>query len=145
MALPNSSVAQNYYRAAKQRFDDSQLLLQQKRTTGAVYLAGYTVECFLKALVLHNTPSREQPTLLLQLRRIGHDIESLISLYRSRANSSVPKEITRHLTRLVTWSTDMRYAPGTTKLRDAEDFMGSVIAVSDWADGRMQNVHKVSR
>jgi hypothetical protein len=46
MALPKPVEARRYYRAAVQRFDDAQLLLEQSRTTGAVYLAGYTVECF---------------------------------------------------------------------------------------------------
>ena len=54
MALPQSAEARLYYRAAKQRFDDSQLLLRWNRTTAAVYLAGYTVERFMKALVLAN-------------------------------------------------------------------------------------------
>jgi len=41
---------------AKQRFDDALLLLEMGRTTAAVYLAGYSVECMLKALILSAVP-----------------------------------------------------------------------------------------
>jgi hypothetical protein len=44
MGLPRPPEARIYYRAGKKRFDDAQLLLREERTTGAVYLAGYTVE-----------------------------------------------------------------------------------------------------
>ena len=68
MALPQAAEARLYYRAAKQRFDDSQLLLKWDRTTGAVYLAGYTVECFMKALVLANVVPDLRQQLLGEFR-----------------------------------------------------------------------------
>lgn len=49
--MPISKNARLFYRAAKQRFDDALLLLELKRTTAAVYLAGYSIECMLKALI----------------------------------------------------------------------------------------------
>ena len=48
MALPSASEARPYYRAAKQRFEDARFLLEADRTTGAIYLAGYCVECMLR-------------------------------------------------------------------------------------------------
>ncbi len=61
MALPRAAEARRYYRAAKQRYEDAQMLLEAGRTTGAVYLAGYAVECILKALLLANvTPPYEK-------------------------------------------------------------------------------------
>ncbi len=35
------------------------------------------------------------------------------------------------------WSTDLRYATGSMKSRDADEFMDSVIAIATWAEGRM--------
>jgi hypothetical protein len=76
MALPRAAEARLYYRAAKQRFDDSQLLLKWNRTTGAVYLAGYTVECFIKALVLANVAPDLRHQLLGEFRgNLAHSIE----------------------------------------------------------------------
>ena len=52
MALPNAVEARPFYRSAKQRFEDAQFLLEADRTTGAIYLAGYSEECILNALIL---------------------------------------------------------------------------------------------
>jgi len=52
MDIPASPEARLYYRSAFPRYEDAQILLRADRTTGAVYLAGYGIECILKALVL---------------------------------------------------------------------------------------------
>ncbi len=49
----------------------------------------------------------------------------------------MPRDVTRHLLRVASWSTDLRYATGVLKRRDADEFMEAVIAVATWADGRM--------
>ena len=138
MALPQPPEARRYYRAAKQRYDDAELLLDAGRTTGAVYLAGYTVECILKALILASVASGVRRSLLGELRGgRAHDIERLGVLYRRYVRISTPRSITRHLARVASWSTDLRYATGTLKRRDADEFIESVIAVTVWADARM--------
>ena len=138
MALPRAPEARLYYRAAKQRSDDAELLLAAGRTTGAIYLAGYTVECFLKALLLSSVapPLRRQ---LLQEFRGGwaHNLEWLGGLYRQHVGAVIPRSVSRHLSRVASWSTDLRYATGTLKRRDADEFMESVVAIAAWADGRM--------
>ena len=68
MGLPQPSAARLFHRAGKQRFDEAQLLLEAGRTTGAVYLAGYTVECFLKALILAGVAKELRQELLGELR-----------------------------------------------------------------------------
>jgi hypothetical protein len=138
MALPQPLEARLYYRAGKQRFEDSQFLLQEGRTTGAVYLAGYTVECFLKALVLASVALGLRQKLLEEFRGSrAHNIEWLGALYRRHVGAAIPRDITRHLSRVASWSTDLRYASGLVKNREAEEFMNSVVAVATWADGRM--------
>ena len=138
MGLPQSTEARLYYRAAKQRFDDSQLLLAAGRTTGAIYLAGYTVECFLKAMILANVARVLRRHLLEEFRsNRGHNIEWLGALYRRHVGAAVPRDVARHLSRVASWSTDLRYATGTVRSRDADEFMESVIAIATWADGRM--------
>ena len=68
VAMPSSVQARRFYRAAKQRFDDALLLLDMERTTAAVYLAGYSVECMLKALILSAVPPAQEAELLERLR-----------------------------------------------------------------------------
>ena len=138
MGLPQPAEARLYYRAAKQRYDDSQLLLQAERTTGAVYLAGYVVECFLKALVLASAAPGLRQQLLGEFRGSrAHNLEWLGALYRRHVRAAIPRDVSRHLSRLASWSTDLRYATGLMKRRDTDEFMESVVVVATWADGRM--------
>jgi len=116
----------------------SQFLLEGERTTGAVYLAGYTVECFLKALVLAGVAAGLRQQLLAEFRGSrSHNIEWLGALYRPYSGLTIPRGLTRHLSRVASWSTDLRYAPGLIKRRDADEFLESVVAIATWADGRM--------
>jgi hypothetical protein len=138
MGLPQTLEAREFYRAAIQRFEDAQWLLEGERTTGAVYLAGYTVECFLKALILDGVAKILRNKLLDEFRGSqAHNIDWLGGLSRKHVGTTVPKEVTRHLTRIATWSTDLRYWSGSWKRREADEFMASVDAVGQWAKGRM--------
>jgi HEPN domain-containing protein len=138
MGLPQSPEARLFYRAGKQRFDDAQILLRDQRTTGAMYLAGYTVECLLKALVLASVAPNLRAQLLGEFRGSrAHDIEWLGALYRRHTKAALSRDITRHLSRLASWTTDLRYATGLVKAREADEFMDSVVAVVAWADRRM--------
>ena len=138
MALPQPKEARLFYQAAKQRAEDAELLLKAGRTTGAVYLAGYTVECFLKALILAGAAPGLRKELLNDFHGgRAHNLEWLSDLYRRRVAQTIPRQVTQHLTRLASWSTKLRYATGALKKRDALEFMGSVQAVVAWAEGRM--------
>src|ERR1700676_5446532 len=118
MGLPSAREAQPYYRAAKQRYDDAKLLGEAGRTTGALYLAGCTVECLLKALILASVAPRVRTDLLKEFRgRWGHDIEWLAALYRRHGPAPIPREVTRQLARVASCSTDLRYVSGTLKRR----------------------------
>ena len=138
MSVPKSSEARLYYRAAKQRHEDAQLLLAAERTTGAVYLAGYTVECFLKALVLASVAPGARRGLLAEFHGSrAHSLEWLCVTYRRHVGIAMPMAVNRHVSRLTAWSTDLRYSTGFIKQREAKDFMDSVLVVAGWADGRM--------
>ncbi len=60
MALPSSQLARPYYRVAFQRLDDAKVLLEAGRMSGAVYLAGYSGECMLKAWIVEATPKSKR-------------------------------------------------------------------------------------
>ena len=138
MGLPHAAEARLYYRAARQRYADAQWLLSGDRTTGAVYLAGYTVECFMKALVLAGASPVLRKQLLGEFHGSrAHNIEWLAKLYRRHIGLVIPIRITQKISRIATWSTDLRYATGAINELDAREFFESVDAVSSWADGRM--------
>ena len=68
MAFPTQIDARVYYRCAVNRYDEAKVLFRADYTTGAVYLAGYGIECILKALVLANTPKNELSAILKSFR-----------------------------------------------------------------------------
>jgi hypothetical protein len=61
------TTSRDFQKAAAQRLTTAEILLREKLTLDAQYLAGYTVECSLKALILHLTPDPDKPD---KLRRI---------------------------------------------------------------------------
>ena len=92
----------------------------------------------MKALVLASVAPGLRRQLLAQIRGSrAHEIEWLGALYRRRVGLAIPRDITRHLSRVASWSTDLRYATGVVKRQEADEFMNSVMAVAAWADGRM--------
>jgi hypothetical protein len=138
VALPSSEYARRFYRAAKQRFDDALLLLEMGRTTAAVYLAGYSVECMLKALILSAVPRAQEEEVVGMFRGArAHDYEWLIQLYAEKGGARMPPSIVPHFTRVNSWSTDMRYAPGIVATREAHAFMEAATESLTWVDGRL--------
>jgi hypothetical protein len=138
MPVPRSREARDFYRCAYQRFDDAQLLLHAHRTTGAVYLAGYVVECILKTLVLSGVPSRRAKNVLQAFRgHRAHDYEWLRALYRQDDGPDPPRDVRISFTLVNRWSTDLRYSTEITKERDAQRFLKATEAILTWADGRL--------
>ena len=85
MALPSAEPARRFYRMAQQRCDDALLLLEMGRTTAAIYLAGYSVECMLKALILAVVPRGQEGEVLSMFRGArAHDYEWLLRLYTEK-------------------------------------------------------------
>ena len=138
MVLPQATEARAYYRAAKQRYDDAEFLFAAHRETGAVYLAGYTVECFLKALVLNGVARGARKQVLDSFRGSrAHDIEWLGELYRQHVRAGIPGDISLSLMRVSEWSTDLRYATSLKREFDSKEFMESVLKIALWAERRM--------
>lgn len=86
--MPAPPNARLFYRAANQRFEDAEFLLSVGRTTAAVYLAGYSVECILKALILAVVPPAQDGNLLAMFRGArAHDYGWLLRLYAERGGA----------------------------------------------------------
>jgi hypothetical protein len=138
MAVPTSIEARLYYRCAFQRHEDAQILLRADHTTGAVYLAGYGVECILKALVLSALATAARTAMLNSFRGArAHDFEWLRTQYLENGGSRFPRGIPEAFTLVNDWSTDMRYLPRTLKADEAEGFLDATGKILRWADGRL--------
>lgn len=139
MSLPKSLAARLFYRAGMQRFEDAQLLLNRaERTTGAIYLAGYGVECLLKALVLSRIPKKAVAETVSNFRGArAHDFDWLKLRYFENGGSPFPSEISKAFALTNTWSTEWRYHPGTARRREAETFLDAAQRIIRWIDGRL--------
>lgn len=129
-----------FHRAADQRLTTAEFLLEHEFYLDAVYLAGYAVECAMKALALRWTPRNEWERVLGQVTEAGakgHNFEYLKNILkeRRRGKNRTDREIlgvlTVHLRKVAAWSTDLRYEVGTLKPREAEEFFAAAKAIRD--------------
>jgi hypothetical protein len=122
MATPSSPDVRRFYTVALHRLEDATILLKNGRTTGAVYLAGYAVECILKALLLARTPAAGRRAATESFRGTkAHDFEWLRHHLR-RQGIALPAGVNGSLARVRTWSTDLRYSPGVVRGTAARRF-----------------------
>src|SRR5260221_12015593 len=78
MALRNDIDARKYYRVSTQRLDEANVLVRNRLYAAAVYLAGYSVECVLKALLITLTPLGNRNKMRLALKDdFGHSLRRL--------------------------------------------------------------------
>ena len=138
MALPHVSEARPFYQSAKQRFEDAEFLLEAERTTGAIFLAGYSVECMLKALILSVVPPDRRSEMLDSFRGArAHDYDWLKAKYFENGGPPFPSSVSKSFSLVDTWRTDLRYKSGMSKRGDAESFLTAAKEIMDWADGRL--------
>jgi hypothetical protein len=138
MPLPAIKVGRDLYRCGWQRFDDAALLFASTRTTGAIYLAGYGVECLLTSLILVSVTERRRQEVTHQFHgHRAHDLEWLRSLYLREGGAAIPASTMEYFALVNTWSTKLRYMPGNVDIADAEAFLLAASKVMHWADARI--------
>jgi HEPN domain-containing protein len=134
MAKNKGSAIRLFLNVALQRFEDAQILLNNNRSTGALYLAGYAVECALKAMLLANSPVSEQSTIIDSFRgKIGHNFESLKHKLQIRG-VHFPPEIAKNLRRVGSWSPELRYVAGRQNLKETQAFVEATVQVIQWVE-----------
>lgn len=138
MATPALPDARLFYRSAVQRYEDAQILLDANRTTGAIYLAGYGIECILKALVLSALPPASRAAMFDSFRGAkAHSDVWLKAQYMECDGARFPREINEAFTLVQQWTTDLRYLPRTLKKGDATAFLAAAAEIILWADDRI--------
>jgi hypothetical protein len=135
MGIPRDRTAKAYYFAAVQCREDARQLLAAGRATGAVYLAGYCVECGLKALILAETPARHRSAVREELNT--HSYATLRHLYQTWCGGTLTRQVVRDLTILGTWSSEMRYDAGSIRMADARALLAAVNRIWAWIDARV--------
>lgn len=128
-----------FYRVATQRFAEALFLFEGGRFAASIYIAGYAVECGLRALILTTVPRNRQVEFASTFRGSGwHNFDRLVELYISNAGSRPPLPITKHLTYVHDeWSVEMRYVAGEKPFREAKRFIDSTESILEWVKGRL--------
>ena len=100
-----------FRRAANQRLVAAKFLLANGASLDAVYLAGYVVECALKALILQRTPAARRKDVCRDLTSgaRSHNFDVLAPALRAKG-CSLPSNISVSIDTLNDeWGTDLRY------------------------------------
>jgi hypothetical protein len=100
-----------------ERIKESKLLLDQKHFNGAYYLAGYSIECSLKACIVKQINLHEIPSKSFVNEFYVHDLERLIKLggleqeHKNKLLSDPDFKINWSIVRL--WTESARYKEWT--------------------------------
>jgi hypothetical protein len=121
--------------------EESKVILKAGLPAAAEYLAGYAVECMLKALIIVTTPANERPsagdaTMRWLKREFGHDLDHLHTVVRQRSGN-VSRDVASALVYVATWDPEQRYEPGNGDPARASRFLAEAEVVLKWADGRL--------
>lgn len=130
----------SFIRAAYQRLETATFLYNESaHYQDAFYLAGYAIECSLKAIILEKTTPRS-----LRRRRLGqitsgsrwHRYDVLLEVL-AELSSSPPGALTRAL-REASWSVSARYATGPGEASEAEEIVLLARETFRWCSPQIQ-------
>jgi HEPN domain-containing protein len=102
-----------FQRLAESRLAESELLLASGFPSGAYYLAGYAIECALKAIIAAQFRANEIPDRRLVERVYVHDLSKLLSLAgledELEAEMNANTDLRAKWTTILKWSERARY------------------------------------
>ena len=131
------STSRDFQRAARQRLTTAEFLLQNRYNLDAKYLAGYTIECSLKALILETTLPKDRA---MTLKRISsgkktHEPEILGGILKDLGRP-IPLELVKKFRRSG-WTTALRYETGRSDTKETRGFLKTAKRAYDWVEGQL--------
>ena len=127
---------------AELRIKEAEILLQAASYPGAYYLAGYAVECGLKACIAKQTKQHDFPDRELVNRSYTHKLEELLKAaqLKDRLDSDMKsnKQLEAYWACVVDWDEKKRYELGVTQ-KEVKDLYD---AISDPMNGVLQWLKK---
>ena len=119
-----------YEEISRRMLTDARFLFKHGRWHGAVYLAGYAIECKLKAAVCQYLGVEELPESFRT-----HDIRFLIRSAGLTETVNSDEVIQARFRRIDSmWRTEIRYAGKPYGKQEAEVFLDNVRRVVQWLD-----------
>ena len=134
-------------KAGKHRLDDARELFKAQRWRGAMYLAGYSIECLLKTKLMTRFNCRHLRELEEELQSKGilapsatvftHQLELLLRLTDALDRIRQNPECWRLFNKVNRWIPAWRYSADLSNSDDAGDFLNAVQTVSQWIDNNI--------
>jgi len=121
----------DFQELARLRLQEAQVLLQHGCAEGAYYLAGYVVECALKACIARLTKEYDFPPDGQKIKEIyTHDLKKLLKSagleMENERQMKADKNFAVNWKLVEAWSEKKRYEKGTS-LREAEEIIQALI------------------
>ena len=134
-------------KAGKHRMDDALALLNAVRWRGAMYMAGYSIECLLKTKLMRMFNCRHLRELDEELLSRGilpaqttvfsHQLEFLLRLTNAVDRLRQSEEHWRLFNMVNRWIPAWRYTADPSNPEDANDFLAAVEKVSHWIENNI--------
>ncbi|MGH9590900.1 MAG: HEPN domain-containing protein [Terracidiphilus sp.] len=118
----------DFQRLSELRLEESKSLLAAGFPDGAYYLAGYAIECALKACIAKRTQEHDFPEKGSH-RWFTHGLEELFAFAELKVELELSLRANRGMNAkwatVKNWSEESRYETGKTN-RDAEDLLAAI-------------------
>ena len=120
-----------FRRLSRLRLLEARILLRAGAFQGAYYLAGYSVECALKACIANQFDKYDIPDKKLVNDAYTHDLDRLLDIAGLRP--TLQQDVAAHLPLQTNWNVakdwneTARYNPGIT-LQEANDLYSACVA-----------------
>ena len=131
-------------RASIHRLDDARALFNAERWRGAMYMAGYAVECLLKTKLMQRYSCRTLRELEDELQRRGalaehatvftHHLELLLRLTQRLDQLRQHRMLWPQFALVNRWIPAWRYTAGMANRQDATDFLEAVAQIMQWLE-----------
>jgi hypothetical protein len=131
-------------KAGKHRLQDARALLKEERWRGAMYMAGYSIECLLKTKLMQRFECRHLRELEEELQQRGilpskatvftHQLELLLRLTSGIDRLRQNREQWQLFNLVNRWVPAWRYTADLSNGDDAADFVAAVETLSLWIE-----------
>ena len=130
--------------ASRQRLADAQALLNASRWRGAMYMAGYAVECLLKTKLMHiyDCKSLRELEDLLRQRSIlpvhrtvfTHQLEDLLKLAPGYNRLRQNRDVWHMFHEVNLWTPQWRYTAKHSTRQEATRFLAFIENIMRWIE-----------
>lgn len=131
-------------RAGRERLRDARVLFQSLRLRGAMYLAGYAIECLLKTrlMKIHGCNNLEQLEARLRDRKLipadasiyTHQLMTLLKAAQGAQRLGQVPETWKQFNLVNTWMPAWRYSADSPEPEAAQTYLEAIEEVHRWIE-----------